>query len=161
MCGVGVTKFMVRLGLIHQWSVRMVITVFTTSCSTIQPDVQPIRTIQIQQAWQLQPGEMVGGRKIVAGLGEVSIHLDGNSVHAPFNGEIQLTDANCVLFSSADVPAYLFRLCGLNRPIIGELAEGNAIGSGEYLHFTAMRRQPDGTWTIVEPAKNILERMLQ
>ena len=152
---------MVRLGLINRWSVRVVLTLVTTSCSTLQPDSQPIRTIQIQQAWQLQPGDMVGGHKIVAGLGEISIHLGGNSIHAPFNGEVQLTDANCVLFSSADVPAYLFRLCGLNRPVIGELTEGSPIGSGEYLHFTAVRRQPDGTWRIVEPAKNMLERMLQ
>jgi hypothetical protein len=151
---------MARLKLINQWSVRMVITMITTSCSTIQPDASSMRTIQIQQMWQLQPGEMVGGRKIVAGLGEVSIQLNGATVYAPFNGEIQLTDANCVLFSSADVPAYLFRLCGLNRPLIGEITAGSPIGSGEYLHFAALRRQPDGTWTIVEPARDILERML-
>jgi hypothetical protein len=126
----------------------------------IQSDAPSIRTIQIQQSWQLQPGEIIGGRKIVAGLGEISIHLNGGAVYAPFDGEIQLTDANCVLFSSTNVPAYLLRLCGLNRPIIGEITAGSPIGSGEYLHFAALRRQPDGTWTIVEPAKNILERML-
>jgi hypothetical protein len=136
------------------------IVLLTTSCSTIQPSSEPIRTIQIQQNWQLQPGDQVGKGKIVAGLGEISIDLNGTAVYAPFAGEVQPTAANCVLFSSPEVPAYLFRLCGLQRPTTGELAAGQPIGAGDYVHFTALRRQPDGTWTIVEPAQSILERML-
>lgn len=139
----------------------MTIAVFTASCSAIQSSPDAIRTIEIQQTWQLQRGDKVGNHEIVAGLGEISIRLQGGTAYAPFNGRVQPTTANCVLFSSPDVPAYLFRFCGLNQPKLGEITAGSAIGSGDYLYFTALRRQPDGTWTIVEPAKNILERILK
>lgn len=135
----------------------------SVGCSSIpfnQPN-EPIRTIEIQQAWQLQPGDRVGNHQIVAGLGDISIHLNGGTVYAPFNGQVQPTIQDCVLFSSPEVPAYLFRLCGLNNPKSGELLAGSAIGSGEYLHFAALRRQPDGTWTMVEPAKSLLERLMR
>lgn len=131
-----------------------------TSCSATKPS-EPIRTIQIQQSWQLQPGDEVGGHPVVAGLGDISIYLNGSNVYAPFNGLVQPTTGGCILFSSAEVPAYLFRLCGLNQPLIGEVSAGAAIGSGEYLHFATLRRQPEGTWTIVEPAKGILQRILK
>jgi hypothetical protein len=134
--------------------------VIASSCS-MQSTTEPVRTIQIQQAWQLQPGEQIGRHRIVAGLGEISIQVNGRSVYAPFDGQIEPTVENCVLFSSPDVPAYLFRLCGLRNPVVGTVAEGQTIGSGDYLHFAALRRQPDGTWTMVEPAKTLLERLLQ
>lgn len=150
-------------GLVTQ-GVRATIALgITTSCTAI-PSIQPsepTRTIQIQQAWQLQPGEMVGGYRIAAGLGEISIHLDGDTVYTPFTGTVEPTPEACVLFSSPDVPAYLFRFCGLRHLRFGEMPAGSAIGSGEYLHFATLRRQPDGTWTMVEPAKNILERILK
>lgn len=133
----------------------------TTNCSVLQPASEPVRTIEIQQTWQLQRGDWVGNHEIVAGLGEISIRLNGGIAYAPFKGRVQPTSANCVLFSSPDVPAYLFRFCGLHHPQLGEMPEGQAIGSGEYLYFTALRRQPDGTWTIVEPARTILERILK
>ncbi|NJR66803.1 MAG: hypothetical protein HC772_18205 [Leptolyngbyaceae cyanobacterium CRU_2_3] len=44
---------------------------------------------------------------------------------------------------------------------MGTVYLGEAIGSGDYLHFATLRKQPDGTWTIVEPAKDILERILK
>ncbi|WP_416674570.1 hypothetical protein [Egbenema bharatensis] len=127
----------------------------------MQSTTEPMRTIQIQQAWQLQPGEQIGRHRIVAGLGEVSIQVNGRSVYAPFDGQIETTVENCLLFSSPDVPAYLFRLCGLRNPAIGTVVEGQTIGSADYLHFAALRRQPDGTWTMVEPARTLLERLLQ
>lgn len=155
------SRDMVRLGSVSQWSLKVAIVVFTASCSAIQSASEPIRTIEIQQTWQLQRGDKVGEHEIVAGLGEISIRLNGATAYAPFNGRVQPTSANCVLFSSPDVPAYLFRFCGLNHPNLGEMLEGSAIGSGDYLYFTALRRQPDGTWTIVEPAKSILERIFK
>lgn len=156
---------MVHLGLVRRQSLKVSLKVaiafFTASCSVIQPTAESIRTIEIQQTWQLQRGDKVGNHEIVAGLGEISIRLNGGTTYAPFNGRVQPTSANCVLFSSPDVPAYLFRFCGLNQPKLGEMTAGSTIGSGEYLHFTTLRRQPDGSWTIVEPAKSILERILK
>lgn len=152
---------MVRLGSVSRWGLKVTIALFTANCSALQPVSEPMRTIEVQQTWQLQRGDKVGNHEIVAGLGEISIRLDGGTAYAPFSGRIQPTAANCVLFSSPDVPAYLFRFCGLNHPQLGEIPEGSAIGSGDYLYFTALRRQPDGTWTIVEPAKSVLERILK
>lgn len=154
------------IGSVDKWTGMMAIALFITpSCTSIQSfgsqSAEPLRTIEIQQTWQLQPGDVIGTHRVVAGLGEISIDLNGGTVYAPFNGRVEPTVDNCVLFSSPDVPAYLFRFCGLNRTQMGELAAGSAIGSGQYLHFATLRRQPDGTWTMVEPAKNILERVLK
>lgn len=152
---------MVGFGSVSRWSLKVTIVLFTASCSAIQSTSEPVRTIEIQQTWQLQRGDKVGNHEIVAGLGEISIRLNGATAYAPFNGRVQPTTADCVLFSSPDVPAYLFRFCGLSRPRLGEMPAGEAIGSGDYLYFTALRRQPDGSWTIVEPAKSILERIVK
>ncbi|MBF2075886.1 MAG: hypothetical protein IGS50_19300 [Synechococcales cyanobacterium C42_A2020_086] len=132
----------------------------SAGCSTSRAPV-PLRTIQIQQAWQLQSGDSVGEYRIAAGLGDVSLELNGGTVYAPFSGQVQPTDHQCVLFSSPEVPAYLFRLCGLKQPRLGEVRQGDAIGAGAYLHFATLRRQPEGTWTFVEPSRSILERLLQ
>jgi hypothetical protein len=134
--------------------------VASVSCSTVPMVSEPPRTIQIQQTWQLQPGDSVGKYQIAAGLGDISIELDGGKVYAPFDGRVQPNVRDCVLFSSPDVPAYLFRLCGLNQPRLGQVKQGTAIGSGAYLHFATLRKLPEGTWTIVEPSQSILERLL-
>jgi hypothetical protein len=131
-----------------------------TGCS-INPSNEPARAVQIQQTWELQPGDEVGGHRIAGGLGDISIELNGDTVYAPFDGRIQPNVAGCVVFSTPDVPAYLFRLCGLRQPRLGELRQGEAIGSGEYLQFAALRKQPDGKWAMVEPARDFLERTLQ
>lgn len=141
-----------------KWTIGLLLTTACTASPTVN---EPPRTIQIQQTWQLQPGDEVGGHRVVAGLGDISIDLNGGTVYAPFDGRVQPTTANCILYSSPEVPAYLFRLCGLDQPKIGGIAEGETIGSGKYLHFATLRRQPDGTWTLVEPAKNILQRILK
>jgi hypothetical protein len=120
----------------------------------------PYRAIQVQQQWALQPGQTLASYKITGGLGDVSIALEGGVVRAPFSGEVQPNTPDCVLFSSPEVPAYLFRFCGLLQPHLGELQAGQAIGSGEYLQFAALRKQPDGSWTLVEPSQEILERSL-
>jgi hypothetical protein len=118
------------------------------------------RAIEVQQQWVLQPGQTVASYEITGGLGDVSIALKGGLVRAPFDGEVQINNPKCVLFSSPEVPAYLFRFCGLIHPNLGLLKAGQSIGSGEYLQFAALRKQPDGTWTIVEPSQEILERSL-
>ena len=148
---------------IKRWGWTIAILLSTqTGCTSLQSPTSQPRTIQIQQNWELQPGATIADHLIVAGLGDISIRLKGDMVYAPFNGEVQPnTIAGCVLFSSRDVPAYLFRLCGLNHPKLGKLQQGEAIGSGDYLHFAALRKQPEGTWAMVEPAKDILERLLK
>lgn len=140
------------------WIVAIVL-LSTTSCS-LSSTTEPLRTIQIQQKW-LQPGDKIASHRIVAGLGDVSIALGGDTVYAPFDGRVQPNIGDCVLFSSPDVPAYLFRLCGLEQPRLGELRQGNAIGSGETLNFATLRKQPDGSWAMVEPAGDILQRFLK
>lgn len=134
--------------------------VASVSCSTSTVP-EPTRTIQIQQAWQLQPGDSVGAYRIAAGLGDISIELNGGKVYAPFNGRVQPNIRDCVLFASPDVPAYLFRMCGLKRLRLGPIKQGDPIGSGQYLHFATLRKLPEGTWTIVEPSRSMLERLLK
>lgn len=132
-----------------------------SGCRITTKAPQP-RALQVQQTWELQPGSQVAGYPVVAGLGDISIHLQGQPARAPFAGEVEpLAQERCVVFSSAEVPAYLFRLCGLNRPRLGRVKAGQKIGSGQYLHVATLRRQPDGTWVMVEPANSILERILQ
>lgn len=116
--------------------------------------------VRLYQKWELQPGDEIAGRAVLGGLGDIVIDLEGNTVYAPFTGRTQLDTRHCVIFSSPDVPAYLFRLCGLSQPHLGELKQGEAIGSGKFLYFAALRKQPNGTWAVVEPAKAILERTL-
>lgn len=117
--------------------------------------------IKLYQSWELQPNDTIGDRRVLGGLGDISIALDGNSVYAPFDGRTQFDKHRCLIFSSPDVPAYLFRLCGLNNPKLGEVNQGDALGKGDLLRFAALRKQPNGTWAIVEPAKAILERTLK
>lgn len=138
-----------------------VVIVLCASCSTLPTATpEPPRTIQIQQDWQLQPGDQIGEYQIAAGLGDISIELGNGKVYAPFDGRVQPNVRGCVIFSSPDVPAYLFRMCGLNQPRFGAIDEGDPIGSGRYLHFATLRKLPEGTWTIVEPSRSILEKLL-
>jgi len=119
------------------------------------------RTIQIQQDWPLQPGRAIAGYDILGGMGDVSIDLSGATIYAPFDGETYLADLpHCILFASPEVPAYLLRLCGLRRPHVGLLRQGDPIGSGSTLHFATLRKQPDGRWALVEPALSLVEQTL-
>ncbi|MEL7314846.1 MAG: hypothetical protein AAFN08_07835 [Cyanobacteria bacterium J06559_3] len=94
-------------------------------------------------------------------LGDVSIQLSGHKLYAPFIGKVEpAIQPHCVIYSTPEVPAYLFRFCGINRPTLGKIHSGQSIGSGDYLQFATMRRQPEGTWTIVEPSTGILERAI-
>ncbi|PSB24840.1 hypothetical protein [Stenomitos frigidus] len=125
------------------------------------PDKNSTLDIKLYQTWELQPGDTIGDRPVLGGLGDISIALKGNNVYAPFDGQTQIDQHRCLVFSSADVPAYLFRLCGLDNPQTGEVSQGDTIGKGDLLQFAALRKQPNGTWAIVEPAKAILERTLK
>ncbi len=151
---------MVRIIGIEKCIGGLAIALCTTACS-LNPSPEPMRQIQIQQNWAIKPGDRIADHFVVAGLGDISIRLGGDTAYAPFAGRVQPNSSECVLFSSPDVPAYLFRLCGLSKPNLGEVQAGEAIGSGDYLYFATLRKQPDGTWTIVEPAKDILERILK
>lgn len=128
-------------------------------CTTTEPAA--VRDIPIQQDWQLEPGAVIGDHRIAGGLGDISIEIRGDRLYAPFDGELQPnTIDGCYVFSSPDVPAYLFRLCGLDRPRLGPVSQGTVLGSANFLGFATLRRQPDGHWTMVEPASDVLQRML-
>jgi hypothetical protein len=137
----------------------MAVSAGLTGCS--QQPIEPVRVLQIQQQWQLQPGDSVGGHRVAGGLGDISIELKGSSVYAPTDGEVQPNVQGCVVFSGDEIPAYLFRWCGLDQPKLGKVRQGEAIGSGKYLQFAALRRQPDGKWAMVEPSTSILEQTLK
>jgi len=136
-----------------------IVLLLLTSCNR-DPAPDPPLDIRIFQAWELQPGDSIKGYTVLGGLGDISIALNGNSVYAPFVGTARRDARSCLLFASPDVPAYLFRYCGLNNPRYGAVQQGATIGSASTLQFAALRKQADGTWAIVEPSKQILERTL-
>ncbi|NEQ53087.1 MAG: hypothetical protein F6K11_23600 [Leptolyngbya sp. SIO3F4] len=121
------------------------------------------RTLKLHQSWPLAVGTNIAGYTVSSGLGDITLDLRGDKVHMPFNGKVESTPVNnskCVLVSSGDVPAYLFRLCGLRQAKLGPQREGNAIGHATQLVFSMLRRQPDGTWAIVEPSPKFVEQLL-
>jgi hypothetical protein len=130
------------------------------SCAESPP--VPPRTFSIQQQWQMEPGQPVGNYTIVAGLGDISIQLRGDRIYAPFTGLLQPhADSPCFIFSSPEVPAYLLRFCGLQRPQLGRVAQGDRLGQGQVLHVATLRKQPDGTWALVEPDASLLRALVQ
>ncbi|MBD2073293.1 hypothetical protein H6F86_05205 [Phormidium sp. FACHB-592] len=142
-------------------AIATVVSLVLLSSCTRPPNNEATLDIKLYQTWQLQPGDTISDRRVLGGLGDISIALDGNDVYAPFDGRTQLNKHRCLMFSSPDVPAYLFRFCGLNDPQPRTLKQGDTIGNGDLLQFAALRKQPNGTWAIVEPAKAILESTLK
>ncbi|MDX2243255.1 MAG: hypothetical protein NW224_21455 [Leptolyngbyaceae cyanobacterium bins.302] len=130
-----------------------------TGCNSTSDENNTIK-LEVYQKWQLQPGDAVNGHTVLAGLGDISIALDGKSVYAPFDGRAQKDQRGCLIFSTPDVPAYLFRLCGLSDLRLGDRQQGDTLGSGAMVHFATLRKQPDGTWAIVEPSKPMIEKIL-
>ncbi|MEB3337305.1 MAG: hypothetical protein VKJ46_07590 [Leptolyngbyaceae bacterium] len=126
-----------------------------------KPNREAPSTIQLSQTWELQPGDRVAGRLVTGSLGDISLEIKGSRVYVPFDGRVQPYQGNCVVFSSDEVPAYLFRLCGLKQPQLGVVKAGEVMGEGNYLQFAALRKQPNGTWFFVEPSRDILERTLK
>lgn len=130
------------------------------SC-TPQPVAEQSLEVQLFQSWELQPGDTVAGYRVTGGLGDISIALKGNSIYAPYEGRLQPNKPGCVVFSSADVPNYLLRLCGVKSPQFGLHKAGVAIGTAEALQFALLNKRADGKWALVEPSKQILQQMLQ
>ncbi|ESA37934.1 hypothetical protein N836_34645 [Leptolyngbya sp. Heron Island J] len=118
------------------------------------------RTITIQQTWELQVGKQVGNYRISSGLGDITLEMGGDPVQMPFDGKLQPMDDHCLALTSPEVPAYLFRLCGINRPNLGQRSQGHTIGRAERLVFAAFRKEPDGTWALIEPATELIEQFL-
>ncbi len=144
-----------------QWMLGVTVMLLFAQGCTRSPMPEAPRELQFYQNWELQPGDVVAGHTVASSLGDVSIAMKGNTVYAPFDGRLQPNKADCVIFSSEDVPAYLFRLCGLKSPHYGFRRTGEAIGKGNELHFGVLNQQPDGRWAMVEPSKKLLEQMLQ
>lgn len=127
----------------------------------VQSSAPPPRALKLQQNWELEMGSRVGDYLIVGGLGDISLDLRGDAIYAPFDGKVEpYAHKSCVLFSSAEIPAYLFRFCGLERLSLGAIKAGRAIGSARYLQFATLRKQPNGSWAIVEPSREVLEKVL-
>ena len=118
------------------------------------------RTITIQQTWDLQVGNQVGNYRISSGLGDITLELGGDPVRMPFDGKLQPMDDHCLALTSPEVPAYLFRLCGITHSNLGQRSQGHTIGRAERLVFAAFRKEPDGTWALIEPATELIEQFL-
>lgn len=121
----------------------------------------PERKVQIDQDWVLQAGSEVAGYAITSGLGDITLELGGDAVRMPFDGEVQAAESNCVMVSSPEVPAYLFRLCGMHKPKLGARSQGQTIGHAQQLVFATLRKQPSGTWAMVEPSTSLIEQLVE
>ncbi|MEB3289426.1 MAG: hypothetical protein VKI82_05895 [Leptolyngbya sp.] len=151
----------VRWQQVGQW-VLAVIVLAGVGCRSIPGDLPP-RTFNVYQDWALEPGDRLAGYEVHSGLGDVAIDLGGNPLYMPFNGQVQRAagqEDRCLVVSSPDVPAYLFRLCGVTQERTGNHRTGEVIGRGSIVAFATMRRQADGTWAMVEPAKDFLAQFL-
>ncbi|MBW4459328.1 MAG: hypothetical protein KME47_03685 [Nodosilinea sp. WJT8-NPBG4] len=131
-----------------------------SGCGRLTPTVP--RQIVLKQAWEIESGDRVAGQLVTGSLGDISIRLQGARLRAPFTGQVELAAKgfNCIYFSSPEVPAYLFRYCGVSHPHVGPIEAGDVMGRGRYIHFATLRRQPDGSWAMVEPSDRVLERSL-
>ncbi|MGD1853609.1 MAG: hypothetical protein ACFB2W_05095 [Leptolyngbyaceae cyanobacterium] len=137
--------------------VGAVLAILLTAC---QQGAPPVRNITVQQTWELQIGNRVGDYRISSGLGDITLELEGNPVYMPFDGKLQPIDDTCLALTSPEVPAYLFRLCGISRPRVGQRQQGNTIGRAQQLVFATFRKEPDGTWALVEPATALMAKFL-
>ncbi|MBD1915917.1 MULTISPECIES: hypothetical protein [Cyanophyceae] len=129
-------------------------------CGRLTPTVP--RQIVLKQTWEIESGDRVAGQLVTGSLGDISIRLEGAKLRAPFTGQVELAAKgfNCIYFSTPEVPAYLFRYCGVSHPPLGPIEAGDVMGRGRYIHFATLRRQPDGSWAMVEPSDRVLERSL-
>ncbi len=127
------------------------------------PRLSTPRHIVLQQTWELESGDRIAGQLVTGSLGDISIRVIGAELVAPFSGQVELAakGVGCIYFSTPEVPAYLFRYCGVRQPHVGWRQVGQPIGQGRYIHFATMRRQPDGAWAIVEPSNRVLEQSLK
>ncbi len=130
------------------------------SCGGTAPAVP--RQIVLKQSWEIESGDRVAGQLVTGSLGDISVRLEGIRLRAPFSGQVELASKgfHCIYFSTPEVPAYLFRYCGVRQPRLGSVQAGEAIGRSGNIHFATLRRLPDGAWAIVEPSDRVLERSL-
>ncbi|MBT9317038.1 hypothetical protein [Leptothoe spongobia] len=141
----------------NQWTLLLGLALSSCQSHALPPQ----RVINIQQQWELEPGDLIADQLVVGSLGDISIQLKRQPLRAPFTGKVEpSTIDQCIIYSTPEVPAYLFRFCGLHQPHLGPVQAGQSIGRGRYIQFATLRRQPDGTWIIVEPSTGILERSL-
>lgn len=136
-----------------------------------------IEQVELETTWGVRAGEEIGRFPVVSGLGDISIRFDGEVV-APFDGLVRdqfvlisdgvLTRNNrdCVLFVSPQTPAYLSKICGLDRHYSGHVEQGDAIGSSDgYVHIAlfSYRRQTEDqlSWVYVSPSAEFLNRLVQ
>lgn len=132
---------------------------------------------QVFQDWQLQAGDQIAGYAVTGGLGDISIDVQGQAIYAPFSGEATLGDSGCLFYRSAEVPAYMFRLCGVygrdwfGLPVgwvgwwyplrLGPVNAGQVLGYANTLQFATLRKQPNGTWALVEPDQSFIQTLLK
>lgn len=119
------------------------------------------RRLNLHQSWSLPMGSAIAGYPVSSSLGDISLELGGDAVRMPFNGTVEPTEMDCVLVSSDDIPAYLFRLCGLSQTKFGSRQRGQTIGRADHLIFAMLRREPDGTWAMVEPSAQFIKQLLK
>ena len=131
-----------------------------SSCAR-QSAPQP-RTITLKQQWVLNPGDEISGSLVSGSLGDISLVLKkGTQIKAPFEGFVEPSELEgCDFYSTPEIPAYLFRLCGLSQVAYGEVNAGRPLGKASHISFATLRKQPDGTWIIVEPARGVLEKAI-
>lgn len=131
---------------------------FSVSCGRPMP---ASRNLNLHQSWSLPIGTEIAGYAVSGGLGDISLDLGGDTIRMPFNGTVEPTESNCVIVSSDEVPAYLVRLCGLSQIRFGARQQGQTIGRARHLVFAMLRREPDGTWAMVEPSTTFIEQLLE
>lgn len=133
---------------------------FVTGCHAAAP--MPPVAMHLHQQWQLQPGDRIAGYEVSSGLGDIVIELAGKDLYMPVDGRVRALDASpdCSIFLSPEIPAYRMRLCGLKQKHLGDRKRGQSIGRGDRVSLAMLRKQADGTWTMVEPATQLLEQFL-
>lgn len=142
-------------------AIAVVLAVLAITGCTPQSVIEQPLDVQLYQKWELQQGDTAAGYPVTGSLGDISIALKGNKIYAPYQGRLQPNKPGCVIFSSTDVPNYLLRLCGVNKPRFGQRQTGEEIGTAETLQFAVLNKRSDGLWALVEPSRKILEQMLQ
>lgn len=151
------------MSIIQQWIAGLMIGSLTACQLTNTQPSSPAKpmSIQLYQKWELQRGDRINDQTVVSALGDLAIDMAGKSIYAPMSGETKLERTGCVLFSGTELPAYLFRFCGINTPKLGALRKGQLIGTANLLVFATFLKQNNGTWAFVEPSKTMVEQILK
>jgi hypothetical protein len=150
--------FLNKIAILAPVSITIALTAVLNGCqnkSTIT------KAPELHQKWELQAGDRIADYEIISGLGDLSLELRGKAIYAPAKGKTTMDARHCIYFDSPEIPNYLFRLCGLQNPTTGSLQKGDEIGKAQQLQFATLRQHPSGKWAIVEPSKQILEKLLK